>query len=194
MMQLRTLGIHFSGGNNTGDEFDRLNDIEDISTVETNSFAAHMSYTIEILLNRDWELYAIQYQIYRLQEQGLWPTHINLVYAQTDVFTGIGSSAFLNTNTNEVYLAFAGTNLDVNGTPLQDVATYGEILFGGIGENSAHMNKLRDFVNRVNELIGSNFTITNATGHSLGGKYAQMVNDFLSDRLERQVFCCEQKI
>lgn len=102
----------------------------------------------------------------KLHDQGL-PSNLNYLDSFYDGSTGTSGTAFKDTKTGEVIIAYTGTNPKVD---KQDVVT--DIISIGLG-SGYHYDSAYQFYDKVAEKYGSaNLTLT---GHSLGGNVAQRV-------------------
>ncbi|EHJ52989.1 hypothetical protein [Streptococcus macacae] len=88
------------------------------------------------------------------------PPHLNYVDSFHDVSTGTSGTAFKDTDTGEIILAYTGTN--PRGDIAQDVLTDGASIFAGLGY---HYDSAYQFYDKMAAKYGSaNLTLT---GHSL---------------------------
>ncbi len=96
-----------------------------------------------------------------------FPSNLNYLDSFYDSSTGTSGTAFKDTETGEVIIAYTGTNAKVN---KQDVVT--DIVSIGLG-SGYHYDSAYQFYDKIAEKYGSaNLTLT---GHSLGGNVAQRV-------------------
>jgi hypothetical protein len=136
--------------------------------MENTSYISKISYQIEDWLFEGKRLKYINNTIENLQEKEEFPKNLRLIDIYFDKSFGSSGCAFLDTNTGETIVGFAGTNLD-NGIveSSKDIITDGIGLgVTGIHEDSLYMNKANKFIEDLQE---KGYNITQTTGHSLGG-------------------------
>ncbi|MGL4654424.1 MAG: SA1320 family protein [Sarcina sp.] len=143
--------------------------------MESTSHIASISYQIEVWLNEGKTFEEIENKIKNLQspdENGKinFPTNLELVGAYSDELNGTSGCAFLDKNTGETIVGFAGTNFHgkfLDG--LKDVGTDLGLVVGGYDKDHPRLAGLNKFMTDL-EKAGCN--ITQTTGHSLGGALA----------------------
>ncbi|MEF9920486.1 MAG: hypothetical protein RR945_05670 [Erysipelotrichaceae bacterium] len=138
--------------------------------MENTSYIADISYQIENWLHQGHSIGTIRKFIKDLQNSTppTFPRNLELINAYYDRFGGSSGCAFLDTNTGETIIGFAGTNQE-NGweqTGNDFIADGIGLGISGISPNSRYMQKANDF---INSLKNDGYNITQATGHSLGG-------------------------
>ncbi|MGL4656173.1 MAG: SA1320 family protein, partial [Sarcina sp.] len=94
-----------------------------------------------------------------------FPENLEYVGAYFDEEFSSSGCAFLDKNTGEVTIGFAGTN-NKNDYFWGDAKADGAIGIGGISKDSNYMKKPNEF---IEELRDKGYNITTVTGHSLGG-------------------------
>lgn len=136
--------------------------------MENTSYVSNISYKIENWLYKGLCLEDIQGEIDKLKEKKEFPNNLVLVDAYFDRILGSSGCAFLDVNTGETIVGFAGTNL--NNSILEsakDIITDGIGLgVTGIHNESPYMIEANKFINDLKE---QGYNITQSTGHSLGG-------------------------
>ncbi|EHI73731.1 lipase [Streptococcus criceti] len=103
-----------------------------------------------------------------LHDKQSLPSNLEYVDSFRDASTGTSGTAFKDKNTDEIIIAYTGTNL--NADPVQDVKTDAVDILVGTG---SHYEAAYQFYDKMAKKYGSD-TIT-LTGHSLGGNVAQRV-------------------
>ncbi|MBP1046582.1 hypothetical protein I6N96_09810 [Enterococcus sp. BWM-S5] len=142
--------------------------------MENTSYISDISYMIENWLYQGKSIAQIEALINDRKNSGQFPANLNLVNAFYDKGSGTSGCAFYDVNTGETIVGFAGTNLD-NG-----LLESGKDLFAdgigigvtGINPNSPFMSEANAFLNSLKE---GGYTVTTATGHSLGGCLSVLV-------------------
>lgn len=138
--------------------------------MENTSYISEISYKIENWLHQGYSIEKIKKFIVAEQNANppTFPKNLKLVDAYYDSFYGSSGCAFIDSNTGETIIGFAGTNQS-NGwiQTGNDFITDGVGLgLSGIAPNSSYMKKANDFINNLKD---NGYNITQATGHSLGG-------------------------
>lgn len=142
--------------------------------MNNSTYIAEISYQIEKWLYQGKTNKEISDKIRELQNHGEFPSNLVFVDAYLDGYGGTSGCAFLDTNTGETIVGFAGTNLD-NGLieSTKDVVTdIVGIGVSGISPNSPYMSKANEF---IDDLQKKGYNITQTTGHSLGGNLCVLV-------------------
>lgn len=136
--------------------------------MENTSYIAQISYIIENWLFEGYNSDYIKKEINKLKNNGEFPANLEYVDAYFDKNFSSSGCAFLDTNTGETIVGFAGTNND-NGIleSTKDIITDGVGLgITGVHEDSPYMKKANKFIDNLQE---KGYNITQSTGHSLGG-------------------------
>lgn len=136
--------------------------------MENTSYISKISYTIEMYLNQGKGLNYIKEHIESAQKDGDFPQNLKLINAYYDKEYGSSACAFLDTNTGETIVGFAGTNLN-NGVSdlINDVKTDAiDLGVTGITKDSEYLKEANEFIEDLRE---KGYNITQTTGHSLGG-------------------------
>lgn len=141
--------------------------------MENTSHIAKISYEIENWLYQGMDIETIRKKIRKKQSAGSFPSNLELVNAFFDKSNSVSGCAFLDKNTGETIVGFAGTNLD-NGflESAKDIITDASILTDGISPNSSYLKEANNF---ISNLKNQGFNITQSTGHSLGGAICVLV-------------------
>ena len=135
--------------------------------MENTSYISEISYKVEVWLYQGYSIKSIDKEIKELQGEGMFPKNLKLIDAYLDKSYGSSGCAFLDTNTGETIIGFAGTN-DRNGTKefVKDIITDAGLAFSQNSPNSAYMYEANKFINDLKE---KGYNIAQSTGHSLGG-------------------------
>ena len=136
--------------------------------MESTSYISQISYRIEEWLFQGQSIKEIKSNIAKLQSNGKFPKNLELIDAYFDETYSSSGCAFLDTNTGETIVGFAGTNLD-NGVieSIKDIRTDVVGLgITGIYEESLYMKEANEFIQKIKE---DGYYISQITGHSLGG-------------------------
>ena len=135
------------------------------STEETSAVSA-ISYEVENALIDGINKKEISKQIAKLQNEGKFPSNLQLVDAFYDPKSSLSGTAFLDNNTGEVIVGFAGTNLDGSWwESVKDIKADIDIASKGRYPSDDYFKMGNAFMNDV----GSKYTISTVTGHSKGG-------------------------
>ena len=136
--------------------------------MENTSYISRISYDIEKWIFQGISIEEIKEKINDLKDKGDFPQNLELIDAYFDKSFGSSGCAFLDTNTGETIVGFAGTNFSpglIEGS--KDVITDAAgLLISGIHKESIYMIKANKFINEIKE---DGYNITQVTGHSLGG-------------------------
>ncbi|EHI74432.1 lipase [Streptococcus criceti] len=145
-----------------------------INSAQDTAYASRLTYDVEtyaVKNNIDLSTKEGQTKIRRYlreNEDSHSPSNLEYVDSFYDKSTGTSGTAFKDTNTGEIIVAYTGTNL--KGDMAFDVKTdVADILVGTGG----HYEAAYQFYDKMAKKYGSdNITLT---GHSLGGNVAQRV-------------------
>ena len=142
--------------------------------MENTSYIANISYQIEDMLAAGKSEDDVRKYIEKLQNddgENKFPENLEFVGAYFDETFGSSGCAFLDTNTGETIVGFAGTNAKLSDIPasLSDIGADIRLAGGGINQYSLYMQDMREF---INNLKNKGYNITQTTGHSLGGALA----------------------
>ncbi|MBL1224125.1 hypothetical protein [Enterococcus sp. BWR-S5] len=152
----------------SGYEFEK-DKIKDITNeTESTSAISTISYEIENGKYHGLTDEQIIDQLVEMQDNNNFPPNLQLVGVEYDKGTSLCAVAFQDTNTGNVTVGFAGTNLS-NGwmESAKDVGQWGAIAFDGDSASSPYFSKGDEFIKR---LQGKGYLIDTVTGHSLGGR------------------------
>jgi hypothetical protein len=135
---------------------------------EATSAVSTITYEVENAHVKDLKKEDINKQIIKLQEKNKFPKNLQYVDSFYDPKTSSSGTAFLDLNTGNVVVGFAGTNWD-NGKleGLKDVGQWGNIATTANSSNAAYFNASNEF---MNGLKAQGYNIDTVTGHSLGGR------------------------
>ncbi|WP_273451543.1 DUF6792 domain-containing protein [Streptococcus ferus] len=144
-----------------------------VDSNQDTAYASSITYDIErVAVQNNLDLStkagqkAIRQEIFKGKNIKV-PSNLNYLDSFYDSSTGTSGTAFKDTETGEVIIAYTGTNAKVN---KQDVVT--DIVSIGLG-SGYHYDSAYQFYDKIAEKYGSaNLTLT---GHSLGGNVAQRV-------------------
>ena len=140
--------------------------------MESTSYISNVSYEIENMLADGMSIDKVKEYIYKLQYiDEIFPKNLKFVDAEFDKEFSVGACAFIDTNTGETIVGFAGTNFD-NEYSMGDIKADGALGIGGISKDSSYMEKTNEFIEK---LKNEGHNITTTTGHSLGGALAVYV-------------------
>ena len=141
---------------------------------ENTSHISNVVYEIENMKAKGMSTEEIKNYIKYLKKNGdengiKFPENLELVETFFDEGYSIGACAFLDTNTGETIVGFAGTNSD-NDHFFGDLLADAKLgVGGGFNENSPYMKKLNEFMKGLQD---KGYNVTQTTGHSLGGALA----------------------
>lgn len=143
---------------------DKIKDLNGQS--ESTSAVSTISYEVENALVNKVPINEIKEQIEDLKSRDEFPPNLELVDAFYDPKTSLSGTAFLDHNTGEVIVGFAGTNLD-NGwwESGKDVAADIGIAVNGRHPSDNYFKAGHAFMNQ----ISSQYKISTITGHSKAG-------------------------
>jgi hypothetical protein len=146
---------------------DKINDLSNQS--EPTSAVSAISYEVENALANKDDKGDIKQQIVDLQDTNKFPSNLEFVDAFYDSDTSTSGVAFLDHNSGQVVVGFAGTNFDNGffGEGSKDVGQWANIAFVGNGPSADYFNASHEF---MTHLIDNGYTIDTVTGHSLGGR------------------------
>lgn len=150
---------------------DLFNNLNITADTEHTTAISTIAYRIENLLFAGLEPLEIGEEINRMQERGNFPPDLELVDAFYDKWTSLSGVAFRVTDTDEVIVGFAGTNL-TNGwiESGKDLWTNARIFLTGL-QMDGRLAPVEEFMDGLEE---QGLPVTQTTGHSLGGNIAAM--------------------
>lgn len=137
--------------------------------MENTSQIASISYDIETLLKRGKSVKKIKENIDSLKSDE-FPKNLELIDAYLGK-EGTSGCAFLDKDTGEVIVGFAGTNFNPGVKEgAKDVGADAKIGLEGFCPDDAYLKEANNFIKRL-----ENYNVTKATGHSLGGAISVLV-------------------
>lgn len=141
------------------------------NTEETSAISV-ISYEVENALINKVPIRDIREKISDLQTSNQFPPNLQLIDAFYDPKTSLSGTAFLDRNTGEVIVGFAGTNLD-NGwwESGKDLLADAGIAVNGRYPSDSYFKAGHAFMNR----ISSQYKVSTVTGHSKAGSDSAVI-------------------
>lgn len=155
-------------------EFDKEK-IKDLTNdSEATSAVSAISYEVENALVKGDSKQKISGQLDTLTESNKFPSNLEFVDAFYDSNTSTSGVAFLDHNTGQVVVGFAGTNFANGffGEGSKDVGQWTNIAIVGNGPSADYFNASHDF---MTQLIDNGYKVDTITGHSLGGRNGAII-------------------
>ncbi|MBP1047337.1 hypothetical protein I6N96_13720 [Enterococcus sp. BWM-S5] len=138
------------------------------SDTESTSAISTIAYEIENARYNGVENQQIKEQVNELKGNGNFPSNLQFIDAKYDKATSLCAVAFQDTNTGNVTVGFAGTNLSNGlGESAKDVGQWGAIAFSSDSASSPYFSKGDEFIKGLQK---DGYLIDTVTGHSLGGR------------------------
>ncbi|MGL4654768.1 MAG: hypothetical protein ACRCWM_02615 [Sarcina sp.] len=135
---------------------------------ENTSFISNIVYEIENMLSKGTSTEKIKDYIIALQKDGEFPENLELAEMFFDENTSIGACAFVDINTGETIVGFAGTNSE-NNYFLGDLLADAKLgIDGGFNKQSPYMEKLNEF---MEGLYDKGYNVTKTIGYQGRIKY-----------------------
>lgn len=137
------------------------------ANTEHTSAIATISYEVENGLFNGLDINQINRQIIKFQQEGKFPSKLQIVDAFYDPKTSLSGVAFKDTTTGRVTIGMAGTNLD-NGVieKIKDLGADASIAFNGPTSSANYFSQGNQFITNLK----GKYPIEAITGHSKGGR------------------------
>ncbi|MGL4654766.1 MAG: hypothetical protein ACRCWM_02605 [Sarcina sp.] len=139
-----------------------------MNKTENTSHISNLVYKIENWLSKGITEEVIKERVEKLKYEGEFPENLELAETLFDEKYSVGACAFVDINTGETIVGFAGTNSE-NNYFLGDLLADAKLgIGGGFNKQSPYMEKLNEF---MEELHDKGYNVTKTIGYQGRIKY-----------------------